>query len=222
MTRTERAAALAALTDDATAAILAEYDGASPEHRAAGARWYPSSGAIVAALAAWSGVAPERVAAALAALSPRNPWRWNVQDAAAFAWAAGHDGPMPTATTFASNQRTAWRMLTSHDGDWLGDARKVRAFVAAILGDVDSVVVDVWAMRVATRGRRDHVGSVGEYDAVAAAYTAAARARGVDPRTMQAATWLSAQSRSAARHSQGFKRGTLDIVRALVDDGMAA
>lgn len=202
------------------AEIVRVYTSATDAQRADGATWYGRAGEIVHALASWSGAEPARVAAALAALSPRNPWRWNVQDCAAYSHAAMTGGPMPGATTFGVNRARAWGMLTG-TADWTTSAPKVRAFVRAIMGDASAVVVDVWAVRVATAGARDEVRSDADYDALAAAYRTAAEIVGETPREVQAITWLAAQSAGTGsnrrgRHDRSLKRGTLPIVADLL------
>lgn len=193
-------------------AIVATYHRASPEQVASGIAWYPSALDIVTRIADEASADVARVTYALAALSPRNPWLWNVADVYAFAMAARYGRPMPKATTFTRNAQLAWRALHDSREPWTSAAPKVKAFVNAILGDMDSVVVDVWATRVATEGRISAV-PTGRYDEVADAYRIAARHLGITPRTVQAVTWLVAQqdgqgSRRNGRHDRHPKRGT--------------
>jgi hypothetical protein len=99
-------------------------------------------------------------------------------------------------------------------------APKVTAFVAAIMGDRTSVVVDIWAYRVATNKGTKAIGNRA-YKAVAAAYMEAARITGEDPRDIQAITWLVAQTeglatRRVGRHDLAFKSGTGAFVRSLL------
>lgn len=209
---------------DMVAAIIETYAAADDAQRASGRAWYGTAGRMVRSIAADTRTDAERVALALSALSPRNPWRWNVADAYVFATAARTDpaGAIPTATTFNVNRERAWCALTTGDASWATRAPKVRAFVAAILGDHGSVVVDVWAMRVATRGTRDSV-TDREYDAVAAAYRDAAAMVGETPSAVQAITWIVAQSAGLGsnrrgRHDETFKRGTPPAVIALFEE----
>jgi hypothetical protein len=200
--------------------ILRVWSVASPATIVDGATWYPRAGAIISALADWSGVSRQTMAAVVAALSPRNPWAWNVADAAAFARAAIDGEPMPKASTFGSNKRRAWAFLT--DGtSWKGSALKVRSFVANMTGDYDAVTVDVWAVRVATNGARDAVRSDSDYHEIETAYREASRRARVSPATMQATTWLVAQaagtgSRRVGRPDKSLKRGTVAIVAFLL------
>src|SRR5438046_239682 len=113
------------MTAEYVANILLAYRAASPADIAAGRDWYPAASRIVDAIAEWANVDPPRVAAVMAALSPRNPWQWNVQDCAAVTYAASHGRPMPhetvcpvTVTTFDSNRDTAWRFATG-ESDWV-------------------------------------------------------------------------------------------------------
>lgn len=215
------------------ASIVRTYRDATADQIAAGRRWYPAAGAIATGIADWAGLPADRVAAAIAALSPRNPWAWNVADAAAFADAAAAGRPTrPSATTFNSNADRAWAILNG-GADWRTSALKVRSFVANILGDTDAVTVDVWAIRVATDGRIDTVRNDGQYRRVADAYRSAALyLLGADsvvitPRDLQAVTWLVAEqsgigSRRRGRHGLTLKRGTLPIVATLLALGGAA
>lgn len=206
---------------DMVAAIVETYARATEVQREAGRSWYGTAGRIVRAIAAPNRADPERVAYVLAALSPRNPWRWNVADAYAFITAAqGGADHRPTATTFDRNAETAWRIANGGAG-WNSPAPKVRAFVRAILGDHTAVVVDVWAIKVATRGVLDHVKDV-EYAPVADAYADAAAMVGETATDMQAITWLVAQSEGLAsrrrgRHDETFKRGTAPAVVAMFE-----
>lgn len=212
--------------EDMVASILATYDSATRGQRIMGRGWYPAAGRMVRAIAAATRTPESRVAYALAALSPRNPWRWNVADAYAFAAAAAMDGDMPSATTFMANRRRAWAALQGAGDPWTSAAPKVRSFVAAVLGDLDRVVVDVWAMRVVSDGRLSAV-TKAQYKYVEAAYREAAVRRAETPADMQAITWIVAQadgrgSARRGRNDETFKRGTATLVRALFKEGKRA
>lgn len=202
--------------------ILATYDRATSEQVNAGVMWYPLAGEIVATIAQRTGIDTRRVCMALAALSPRNPWRWNVADAYAFCSARAEGRTMPRATTFKRNWTAAWAALDpTTDVPWLTSAPKVRSFVEAILGDRETVVVDTWAVRVATDGAANRVGTDAEYRVVAHAYNVAANLCGMAPRDLQAVTWLVAQTEGLASHRRGrhdlvHKAGTPAWLMALV------
>ena len=207
---------------DMVDAIVATYRRASFAQLHDGENWYAVARNIVYTIAAETTTDPGRIACALAALSPRNPWAWSVADVYAFASSAALGGEMPTATTYGANRRTAWRALTSDGVPWTDAALKVRAFVGAIMGNEWSVVVDVWAVRVVTGGELSEAKSTGLYRRIAHAYTEAANILGVTPCTVQAVTWLVAQSEGLgsgrrSRHDQTCKRGTHAFVRRLLD-----
>lgn len=208
--------------EDMVEAIVRTYSRATLEQRDDGRNWYPLAGRIVQSIAEATGTNAVRIAYALAALSPRNPWRWNVADAYRFAAAHRAGEPMPSATTFKRNWHAAWRALDADGQPWVSAARKVTAFVAAINGDPSAVVIDVWAYRIAV-GRTPRWNAVkdSEFNAIVAAYEAAARALREEPRAVQAITWLVAQSEGLAskrvgRHDLAFKAGTPDFVKALL------
>lgn len=204
---------------DYAAHIRAVRAQATPADIARGRDWYRAARRIVDAIADWAGVEPDRVAAMLAALSPRNPWHWNVQDAAAFALAVSRGDPMPSATTFRANRATAYA-FGAGTGDWRTAAPKVRSFVANIMGDTEAVTVDVWAARVATGGTLASPPR-GQYAAIADAYRTVAREYGETPRDLQAITWTTAErmglgSNRRSRHGVTLKRGTFSFVAELL------
>jgi len=203
--------------DDMVANILHYRHSATPEQEEAGIRWYPAAHRIVAAIADATGISDIRVCYALAALSPRNPWRWNVADAYAYASARAEGRTMPKATTFKRCQLTAWQALASDGQPWSTAAPKVNAFVRCIMGDVLEVVVDTWAVRVASGGQFSTVANDKAYAKVARAYVAAAELLGELPRDVQAITWIVAQTEGLAtlrkgRHDLTFKAGTDPLV----------
>jgi hypothetical protein len=213
---------------DMVSNILGYWDSATPVQREAGARWYKQAGEIVTLIAEQTGIESQRVAHCLSALSPRNPWRWNVFDCYSYAMAAAEGRTIPSATTFKRNWLAGWRAITGESAVWLTAAPKVRAFVFAILGDESSVVVDTWAIRVATGGQESRVKSgPKQYGEVAHAFNIAANLRGVPPSTMQAVTWLVAQTEGLATHRRGrhdlsFKAGTPEFIRAALQEGTVA
>jgi hypothetical protein len=212
---------------DMVTAIVGYYDSASPAQRADGQAWYPLAQGIVEAIGKATNTDVVKVAYALAALSPRNPWRWNVADCYSYCAARRAGLTMPKATTFKRNQVAAWTALGQDGQPWLSAAPKVNAFVAAIMGNPLSVVVDVWAVKAATHGLADYVGTDKRYLAVAAAYTEAAALRGVLPRDMQAIVWLVVQTEGLAssrtgRHDKAFKAGTHPLVVELLSGQQAA
>jgi hypothetical protein len=198
------------------------YAQATDAERAAGREWYAQAERYVHTIAERADTDAARVAAALAALSPRNPWAWNVQDAAAFALAARVNAGMPRATTFTRNRETAWAFLQgSHD--WASAARKVRSFVRNCTGDTGAVTLDIWALRVAYRG--EHSGQVREreYTLLTQAYTNVAARVNEQPAHLQAITWVVAQRLGLGQQRvtkvRAPKSGTFEWVRAMLVEG---
>ncbi len=194
--------------------ILAVYERASAVQVWDGYHWYPTARRMVEAIAEGRSD-PITVARVLAALSPRNPWRWNVADAFAFVTAAHErQDERPVATTFNRNADIAWRIANGDTEGWAGAAPKVRNFVECILGNEWSVVVDTWAMRVATGF--DLVRN-SEYEPVARAYRDAAVVLGLAPCHVQAITWLVLRAEAVGLNGENFKKGTPDVVRAMLE-----
>jgi hypothetical protein len=202
--------------------ILSVYARATSTQIHEGREWYETARRLVTLIARESGYEEKRIAYCLAALSPRNPWQWNVADAYIYAMAARDGLPMPSATTFKRNQRIAWAALTSDEAPWKGAALKVRNFVEAVMGNMGAVVIDVWAARVATNGELNQARNVGQYRAMDIAYRSAAIRVGATPCGIQAATWIVAQheglgSGRKGRHDKTFKVGTPDIIRKAME-----
>lgn len=174
--------------------ILATYDRASKSDVESGARWYDEAGALAASLAANVDGDVTRAASVIAALSPRTSWSRNVAGAVALL-TSGPTAARRLGCIGANVERAATSKRLGYAG--LGNGPKTNAFARNIAGDREAVTVDVWAARVANLDET-LLSRVGAYDAVAHAYTLAARARGVDPATMQATTWIVARNGRAA------------------------
>lgn len=179
--------------------LLAAYAATDADTRATGRAWYPDAADTVAALAT-PAVPPVRAAAIVAALSPRERWRRNIQ------MAADVIARRPvTGLTISVRKAEAIRdgaPLTGEVGDALGGhAPKVRAFWRNLCGDGEGVTVDVWATRAATGNRRLAAPtSPQHYREIADAYRAAAKRVGERPCDFQAIVWLSV--RPASEHTR--------------------
>jgi hypothetical protein len=179
-----------------TRRILATFDRATVADIEAGATWYDEAREFSVALGNRSGHGVEHAAAVIAHLSPRTTWTRNVVGAEMLL-IHGERGEGIMGREFAK----AYDSLDVDD-DLLETtfgpgSRKTLRFFRNILGDVESVTVDVWAARAA--GVDEHLlGRVGVYDAVEVAYQRAARRRSVEPATMQATCWVVVRGGRAA------------------------
>lgn len=176
--------------------ILRTFDSATASDLEAGARWYPRAGQLASDLAAAGVVSTELAAIVISHLSPRTDWARNVAGATALLVAG--ERPESVGCMGDTSNRAVRACALAADGfdpwDSFGPtARKTRSFARNILGDCETVTVDVWAMRVVGLDET-RLGRVGAYDAIAHAYRLAARRRGVDPATMQATTWVVARN----------------------------
>lgn len=172
--------------------IVDTYRRATPEQRAAGARWYGQAGALVDDLASTHGITREHAAAVVAHLSPRTPWARNVSGARRLL----ADGTAPAC--LSANVDRARRALESPTPlETFGPgAPKTSRFARNILGETDPVTVDVWAARVALGDRATDatLKRVGVYDALEHAYRLAARRLDLAPSEVQATTWIVARN----------------------------
>lgn len=167
--------------------ILRTFDKATPHQIEQGSTWYDEAGDLATSLAPHFG-SRDHAAAVISHLSPRTSWSRNI--AGAVAMAHGDTSDTPEGCMSANVKRARQAILSEDPLNTFGKgAPKTKRFAANIAGDRESVTVDVWAARVAGVTEQD-LSKVGVYDALEAAYQAAARRRGVDPTTMQATTWI--------------------------------
>ena len=174
--------------------ILRVWHSASDGQKEEGAQWYPLHRALLVQLSRDYVVTEEHVAAVIAHMSPRVQW------APCLLQSANVLAGRPTSGIMGRSVQGAQRALQTDDPLSTLTGPKVSAFAANLLGDLDAVTVDVWAMRVAF-GERDDLDAIlkkrGVYDAVSHCYRLAARRVGVHPSTMQAATWVALRGRSS-------------------------
>lgn len=167
--------------------IARVFESASADDRQAGAAWYSVALGIARELHALGAPSVEHAATAIAHLSPRVNWDVNVKAA----YAVIDNGNVPSQVPGASIARAVASLATDNPLDTL-NGPKTHAFARNILGDTNSVTVDVWALRVAL-GYRDDLDKVikraGVYDAIASVYRDVASAYGIAPSTLQAVTW---------------------------------
>ena len=103
-----------------------------------GADWYRTARPLVAAMAYAAGASERDTAYALSAFSPRVSVRRSVS----LAWSALTLGPAPAGSLPCAT--IAWRHYLA-TGDLRGP--KTRAFARNLLGNEESITVDVWVLR---------------------------------------------------------------------------
>lgn len=181
--------------------ILATYARCTDAQRVSGIRWYAEAREFAFRMAHKYGFPVDRVAYAIAALSPAVSWveqtraGGNVEKVCAHV-AAGRDG-IPKCAGYSANRRKAIAILA--DGDFSAlRGPKVTAFARNILGKGNAVTVDRHAAAIAanlprTKARKGtgtiHIGAVA-HRRIAEAYRVAARIVGLRPCELQAAVWL--------------------------------
>ena len=175
---------------DMIANLLTAYDNASAADANEGAAWYADAQAFARALAAGSVLSVQHAAGVIAALSPRVRWDTNMRGAAAIVDAAIRGDVQPVVGGLPTNREKAWRIANGESPEQILGGQKVRAFYANIMGDEDSVTVDVWAARAALGEYNNESIPARMYEAIADAYRLAADARGVSPMVMQATVWV--------------------------------
>ena len=189
-----------------TRRIMRWYDQATPEEIEEGISWYAMARREAIVIAARYGITYEQAAAVIAVLSPNVKWENNVQSAhRACEWYArfGALARIPGYCGYGANVVKADRVL-SGDIDAVSGP-KVVAFFNAIMGDMSTVVVDIWAARAARSkdrlkatmytGSGEMPGAI-ERRAMQKAYKNAAAKINVEPAHMQAIVWVVIRNRT--------------------------
>ena len=182
--------------------IKAIYQLATLSEQQDGIAWYPAAKAIAVKLAARHCITPEQAIGVIAALSPRNRWERNVEDADRLIAAYMIDGPdqarLTKVCTFTSNKDKAIRILNAEDADLdrvleILSGPKLREFASCIAGLPD-VCIDghafcIWA---ANRTGLAEVPAIGVKlrREIKADYQTAADELGITPSACQAITWV--------------------------------
>ena len=190
------------MTHTNIANIKAIHQLATPIEIAEGQAWYPTARTIARTLASRYDIHEAEAAGVIAALSPRNRWERNVQDAealiAAYVAAGAEQAMLTKVCTFSNNKAKAVRILEAGvltDADVLNilSGPKLREFYSCIRGIAD-VCIDGHAFCIWNGGRTvlADVPKIGVKlrREIKADYTQAANDLGLTPAALQAITWV--------------------------------
>lgn len=167
-------------------AILATHGRSTEEQRKDGRAWYPTAREVCQGIA--DGRVPvDRVAAVVSALSPRCSWKLNLVWAHRVVEAHVAGQVEPPAVSTRVNRAKAWSAIR---GQTVTFGLKTASFVANIMGNLDEVTVDAWAMRAASVDRPGGTLTPLQYGRITDAYRAAATIVGEKPADMQAICWI--------------------------------
>ena len=169
--------------------LVAQYETAAEEVQEAGALWYFQARREAQRIGRETGIPWHRVAAAIAVLSPLQPWEKNLEMAETLATAISRDDRIPEPQTFGLNWSKAIEVL--HGEPILEHVKgpKVTAFYFAICGDDSRAVVDSWMCKLL--GWEKGAPKPGKvYDHLAAFIHAAAREVNVSVTEFQATLWV--------------------------------
>lgn len=169
-----------------------------------GALFYPLAGEMIRDIGRLSGDSPETVASVVAQLSPRTTWARNVAGAYALC-VAGERHPGIMAGNFDRAVATIEAGRSGLDPIATVKGPKTNSFARNLMGDREAVTIDVWAARIALdpdwrRGAEPEriLAKAGAYTAIANAYRVTAGRLGIEPTTLQAATWVRARNGRAS------------------------
>jgi hypothetical protein len=170
--------------------ILGYYNLATKTERVAGITWYADALTECEMLASLYFLPVKTVVGMVAALSPRNRWSFNVTDAEQVIV----NGENATVHTFPANLTKAVRILNGEQPTDVLRGNKVCSFYHCILdAETYEVCVDGHAYGVACGfGERIQVKTISDtaYERISTAYANTAHHLGLEPRQLQATTWL--------------------------------
>lgn len=183
--------------------IRAIYQLSTAVEKADGNSWYARAHVAALDLADRYEVTECQAIGVIAALSPRNKWERNVQDAesliAAFVSAGAEQAGLTKVCTFGSNKAKAIEVLktvdpTADEVRAILSGPKLKEFFSCILGHRDEVCIDghaycIWA------GQRTSLKDVPAIGVklrrqIKADYISAAESLNVSPAALQAITWV--------------------------------
>lgn len=177
--------------------IISIYSLCTATEKADGKEWYKQACRYATAIAIEYNCEFSAVVGVIAALSPNVRWETNVQAAEELVKAYTLDIDIETIRLpcYRANVNKAWMIINGSDPLEVLGGNKVRAFYGCIMGlDNTSVCVDahaysVWLnQRLTTKG----IGKISDklYQQISNDYVVAARILNLEPRVLQATTWV--------------------------------
>lgn len=168
--------------------IVQCYRLASSAVKAAGREWYRNARLTAYRMALDCKVTLRTAAGVIAAISPRLTWTHNVTAA----WTLLLTGD--ARGVFKASKAKARRIIAGARPEDVLGGPKVRAFFAALCGDDDAAVIDVWMTRAA--GLRNPQVTERTYSQVAAALKLASAEVGERVAALQAIAWVQTRGRA--------------------------
>ena len=184
--------------------VIAVYKLASVADKQQGQSWYARALVFAVRLGDLYNIETTTIVGVIAALSPRNRWERNMQDAESMVKVAASGGTYKDlmklkVCTFKTGKDKAARILSENitDRDALLatlKGPKLCEFFNCILGDSGDVCIDghAYSIWVGDRITLANVPSIGKKlrQTIKADYQAAAQSLGVAPHVVQAITWV--------------------------------
>ena len=184
--------------------ILSVYNLATVSDIEQGQSWYARALSFARNLSDQYDIHTHTIVGVIAALSPRNRWERNMQDAESMVKVASSGGTFDDlmqlkVCTFKTGKAKAAKILTenvTNRDDLLATLKgpKLQEFFNCILGDSGDVCIDghAYSIWMGERITLANVPSIGKKlrQSIKADYQAAAHILGVEPHIVQAITWV--------------------------------
>lgn len=158
-----------------------------------GRSWYSIAQREAELIALDHSVELTTAAGVVAALSPRMEWSKNLDAAATILRAAANGARVAPRVGLGLSTRRAWSIALGAEPLSILGGRKVRAFYRAIVGDRESITIDIWSARAARGADAKQPTTDRDHNALDASYRVAAHAAGEHPREYQAILWIAAR-----------------------------
>ena len=189
------------MTSQHTKNILKVFALATQKEVQKGMSWYDVAKQDAIEISEFFEVPLSTVVGVMAGLSPNNRWYMNVKNARDMVFAFTNGGSVESCkpSTYKTMRDKAWSILEDvlvKDKEILErlNGQKIRSFYSNIMG-LDEVTIDGHAYNIARNLRvelTDNSTSIGKrlYKELQGSYINAAKKEGIEPRQMQAITWV--------------------------------
>jgi hypothetical protein len=173
-----------------------------PHHVAGGEAWYHDAGAFGRALARKYGVDERTGVGVLAALSAGTEWEANKTKAEKILSAHASGKPFPYSMNFDAHKKAAAILGGEDPAVSFASSPKVGQFFDGLMGNLQTLTIDRWALRTATRGKLSQIGEGPVRTQIEQAWRQIADKYQMAPAVSQAALWLLEKEENTYRTTQ--------------------
>jgi hypothetical protein len=186
------------------------HDRVLPHHVAGGESWYHDAGEFGRQQARKYGVDERTGVGILAALSAGTEWSSNKTKYVKVLQAHAAGRPFPYGPGLDAHVKAKAILEGADPARQFASSPKIGQFFAGLMGDLDKLTIDRWALRTATRGKLDKVSSGPVRSQIEQAWRQVAKEYNMPAAVSQAALWL-LEKEESVRHGPDLKQGLLGL-----------